>query len=96
MHVLGMQVQLHLREVHSLKEKRSIVRAVIDGVRVRWGVSVGEVADNDVHQSAVLGIALVGSRIGVLDDVADQIERFMWSRHDVEVGAISRRWLDMD
>lgn len=59
-------------------------------------VSVAEVDHQDLHQQCGIGVSLVGPHVGVLEGVADQIERFVWSRPDVEVASVERRWMEMD
>lgn len=58
--VIGSLV-LHLRlpEVHSLKEKRSIVKSIVARLRNEFNVSAAEVAEQDRWQLAVIGVACV-------------------------------------
>ncbi|MGM0578438.1 MAG: DUF503 domain-containing protein [Myxococcota bacterium] len=71
------EVEFALYEVGSLKVKRKIVRKLVDRVRARFKVSIGEVADQDVHGRARIGFALVGSDGRVLESTLDKILRFM-------------------
>ncbi len=66
-----------LHEVHSLKEKRKIVKSLIEKSRNRFNVSIAEVADQDVHQKASIGIAAVGNDGRVLNSLLDRIIDFM-------------------
>ena len=45
----------------SLKEKRHAIRSLKDQLQSRFRVSVAEVDDQDLHQSAVLGVSFVAS-----------------------------------
>ena len=54
-------IRLVIREAHSLKQKRSVLKRVKDRLRNRFNISVSEVAAQDVWQSATLGVAMVGS-----------------------------------
>ena len=45
----------------SLKEKRHAIRSLTDQLQSRFKVSVAEVDDQDLHQSAVLGVSFVAS-----------------------------------
>ena len=45
----------------SLKEKRHAIRSLKDQLQSRFKVSVAEVDDQDLHQSAVLGVSFVAS-----------------------------------
>jgi hypothetical protein len=58
--VVGLlQMQLAIREAHSLKDKRRVLRSLKDRIRNTFNVSVAEVDDQDRRQQAVLGVALV-------------------------------------
>ncbi len=70
-------VIFRLHEVHSLKEKRKIVKSLIEKSRNRFNVSVAEVADQDTHQKAAIGIAVIGNDGRVLNSLLDRIIDFM-------------------
>lgn len=54
-------VSLYVQDAQSLKDKRRVVKSLIDRVRHRFNASVAEVDDQDLWQSARLAIAVVGS-----------------------------------
>jgi hypothetical protein len=70
-------VSFRLHEIHSLKEKRRIVKGLVEKSRSRFNVSVAEVADLDVYQRASIGIAVVGNDGRVLNSLLDRIIDFM-------------------
>lgn len=55
------KIYLYANWVHSLKEKRMIVRSIIDKVKNKFNVSIAEVENLDMHQSIVIGIACVSN-----------------------------------
>jgi uncharacterized protein YlxP (DUF503 family) len=57
-------------------------------------VAAAEVAHQDLWQRAGLGLAAVAGSVSHVDDVLDQVERFIWANPDVEVLGAERRWLD--
>lgn len=69
------RVVLALGQAHSLKEKRAVVRKVVDRVRARFPVAIGETEDHDVWQRATLGISAVGSDFGHVRSVLDAVLR---------------------
>jgi len=73
------RVTFRLHGNQSLKEKRKVVKSLVDKSRHRFNVSVAEVADQDRHQKAVLGVAVIGSDARVLNAVLDHILAFMES-----------------
>ena len=68
---------------HSLKEKRMVLRRVKDLVRQRFNVSIAEVAENDVWQRAVLGMACVGNDRKFVEAALDEVIGFVRAKADV-------------
>lgn len=79
MHVGSLQVRLRVRESRSLKDKRQVVKSIIDRLRNGFNVSVAEVDARDQHQLVVLGVAAVGEDAAgvktVLDRIADALRK---------------------
>ncbi|HEX2850777.1 MAG TPA: DUF503 domain-containing protein [Acidimicrobiales bacterium] len=94
MHVAAIRFDLHLPDVHSLKDKRAVIRPILDGARNRFRVASAEVDANDVWQRAVLGMAAVGASASFVEEVLDAVERFVWSFPEVEVVRVERSWME--
>ena len=94
MFVCALTIELHLPATHSLKEKRAVVRPVIDGLHNRFRVSVAEVDHHDLWQRCTIGVAVVGATAGHVEDVIDSCERFVWSFAELEVIGSERSWLE--
>jgi uncharacterized protein YlxP (DUF503 family) len=93
-HVLVFAVDLHLPACRSLKEKRAVLRPIVDGVRNRFGVSVAETNHQDQWQRAEVGVAVVSGSAKVATELVDDVERFVWSFPEVEVLATRRFWAE--
>jgi uncharacterized protein len=87
-------MNLRLRDVHSLKEKRSVIRPILDGAHRRFGVAVSEVAHQDSLREATLGMAAVSGSAGQAVRVLDAVERFVWSFPEIEVVRSERNWME--
>lgn len=96
MHVAALEVEIHIGVSASLKEKRAVVRHIVEAARRRFGVSASEVAHHDRWQRAGIGFAFVAPTAGRVDEVLDQVERFVWSHPEVSVLSVSRRWLEAE
>jgi len=70
-------LDLYIPEAQSLKDKRSVVRRVVDRVRSRFSVSVAEVDHQDNHQRATLGLAVVSNDSRVADSVLNKVVDFI-------------------
>jgi hypothetical protein len=54
-------VEIHIHGSRSLKQKRGVVRSIVQRVRNRFNCSVAEVGGQDTWQRALLGLSVVGS-----------------------------------
>lgn len=94
MHVLALAIDLHLPDCRSLKAKRSVLRPILEGARARFPVAAAETDWQDTWQRAQLGFAAVSSSARVVQEIVDDVERFVWSAPDVEVTDVRRHWLE--
>lgn len=94
MHVVGFEVDVRIPHSHSLKDRRQVVKSLLDGARQRFQVSAAEVGGQDTWQRATLGFAVVASEARLAEGVVDEIDRFLWSRPDIEILDAATRWLD--
>jgi uncharacterized protein YlxP (DUF503 family) len=93
-HVLALAIELHLPQTHSLKEKRSALRPLLDGLRNRHPVAAAETAHQDKWQLAEVGIVAVSGSATVVEQIVDDAERFVWSFAEFEVIDSRRSWLE--
>ena len=70
-----LRLTLHIEGAASLKDKRQVVRKVVDRLRSRFNVSVAEVGDNDIWQRARIGISAVANDHSFVNEVLDKIVR---------------------
>jgi uncharacterized protein YlxP (DUF503 family) len=96
LHVLALSVDLRIPEAGSLKDKRSVVRTIIDGARRRFGVSAAETGRTEQHQRAELGFAVVSGSPTICAEAIDAVERFVWSFPEIEVVDSDRHWTEVD
>ena len=61
MYVGALELDVLLGDVHSLKEKRSLVRPVVAELRRRFEVAVAEAGHLDLHRRALIGVSCVGA-----------------------------------
>ena len=71
------RITIHLPGAHSLKEKRRVVRSLTARVRSRFNVSIAEVDDLDLWQSAGIAFVCVSNSTGHVDDTMQTVVRFI-------------------
>jgi uncharacterized protein YlxP (DUF503 family) len=80
-----------LGDVHSLKEKRGVVRPIVAELRRRFEVAAAEAGDLDLHRRALIGVAVVAPDPAHCTEVLDSCERLVAARPEIELLAARRR-----
>ena len=83
--IAAMTFRLHAPWVHSLKEKRMIVKSLVAQLQNRFHVSAAEIDEQDVHQIIVIGAAAVVPHGALADSLMDEISRFVETATDAEI-----------
>ena len=83
------RIKLHLFNVHSLKEKRSVLKSAIEKTRHKFKLSIAEVGEQDVWQSSALGIALVGNDKGLLEREMEKVLHFLENNAELEIVSVN-------
>lgn len=79
-------VTLRLPASRSLKEKRQVIRSLVERLRRQFNVAIAEVEEQDAWQTAVLGLAVVSNDAGHAERQLDRIlEAIEATRFDAEV-----------
>lgn len=80
-----LEFDILLGDVHSLKQKRSVVRPIIAELRRRFAVSAAETGSLDLHRRAGIGLAVVAADRAHVVDVLDGCERMVAARPEIEL-----------
>lgn len=83
-----------LGDVHSLKEKRAIIRPIINDLRRTFSVTVAETDHLDLYRRTGISIAVIAADSGHVIDVLDSTESFMAHRLEIELLSSRRRVLN--
>ena len=73
MTVASLRVRLLLRESRSLKDKRQVVRSIMDRLRSGFNVAVAEVDERDHRQLVVLGVATVAEEASAAQATLERV-----------------------
>jgi len=81
-----------LGDVHSLKQKRSVVRPLVAELRRRFpGAAVAETGHLDLHRRAEIGVAVVSATAGNATEVLGECERLVAARPEIELLSARQR-----
>lgn len=85
MKILVMKVDLRAVYVHSLKEKRMIVKSIIGKLQNKLNVSIREVENQDLHQRISIGIVKLELNSKDSDQSKDKILNFIEENCEAEI-----------
>ncbi|MEM8932477.1 MAG: DUF503 domain-containing protein [Acidobacteriota bacterium] len=87
--VIGLSTfELHLPHAHSLKDKRKVVKGLVDRVHHRFKVSIIESGHHDLRQRAEVTLVLVALTDTEAEQIFDAIRRLI----DEIFDAVLVRW----
>ena len=71
--------------VNSLKEKRHIVKSLVDRIRGKFNVSIAEVDRNDFHKEIVLGFVCLSNDTRHVNSMLNTVVNYIESNTDAEL-----------
>ena len=83
--VVVMRFRLRASWVHSLKEKRMIVKSLIARLQNRFHVSAAEVDEQDTHQIIDIGVAAIVPHNALVDSLMEEISHFVEENCEAEI-----------
>ena len=83
--IAAMTFRLHAPWVHSLKEKRMVVKRLITQLQNKFHVSAAEVDEQDIHQIIVIGVAAVVPHHALADSLMEEISQFVETATDAQI-----------
>lgn len=85
--------EIFIYDTNSLKEKRRIVKSIIEKSKNRFNISISEVGYNDKWQKALIGFATVSNDKIIVEQTIESVIRFMSSYSEIEIIDIDREIL---
>ncbi len=85
MKIAAITFRLHAPWVHSLKEKRMIVKSLIARLQNRYHVSAAEIDEQDTHRTIVIGVAAIVPHNALADSLMDNISLFVEGATEAEI-----------
>lgn len=70
-----LKIRLNVRESHSLKDKRQVLRSIKDKLTNAFNISIAEVDEVENRQTIVLGMSVVGNEHAHVRDVLEKVSQ---------------------
>jgi uncharacterized protein YlxP (DUF503 family) len=84
------KITLYASWVHSLKEKRMIVKSLCAKIRNQFNVSVVEIEEQDIHQTIVIAVACVTGVASLADSVIENVIEFVEDNTEAQITNIEK------
>ena len=78
-------VTLRISWASSLKEKRMVIKSLMDRMKNKFNISVAEVDEQDNHKIAVIGFACVTNEVKHADSMLNNILNFIEDNTEAEI-----------
>lgn len=78
-------LKLMIYESNSLKDKRHVLRSIIDRLKSRFNISIAEIDLNNNWQTSIIGFACVSNNTNYLNKIISKIIEFIDNDSRVEI-----------
>ncbi len=85
-----LQIKCYAPYVHSLKEKRMIVKSITGKLKNKFNISVAEVGQQDTQQTIIIGVATIADSTSQCDSILDHIIDFVEDNCEAEMTEVIR------
>lgn len=91
MHVVILTIEFRIPAAQSLKAKRAVLQSIVRTLDGWKAVGAAEVGYQDKWQRAQVGAVATAGSVGQVEELRASIERYVWSRPEIEVISIDVR-----
>lgn len=78
-------LEIFIYDVNSLKEKRSVIKSLINKSKNKFNISIAEVGDNDKWNRSIIGFSCVSNDRILIDKVIESEIKFILGNFPVEI-----------
>lgn len=85
MYIGALRLELYMPQCGNLKEKRQVIKSIIDRTRGRFNVAISEVDKQDLWQLSSLGIVCVSNSEYYAREILNRVDRAVRGQGKAEV-----------
>ena len=84
--ILGVcTIELYIPGANSLKDKRKVIKSIIQRIRNKYKVSICELYEQDIWRRAVLGISCISNDKNIIFKTFSGIEKFIEEGGELQI-----------
>lgn len=74
--------------VYSLKDKRTVVKSIVERTKHKFNISIAEVENQDIHKSIAIGFACVTNSAALADSIIQNVLKYIEGNTDAVIDDI--------
>ncbi|MCD5406807.1 MAG: DUF503 domain-containing protein [Desulfotomaculum sp.] len=78
-------IEILIYQSQTLKDKRRVLKSILDRIRSKFNVSIAEVDQQDIWQRSVLGIACVSNQTVHVHSILNNVIKFIDTQESTEI-----------
>ncbi len=86
--LIGLKVTFVILDSYSLKDKRSVVKSMINRMRGKYNISIAEIEDNDLLNKGVVGLGVVGNNRSLCRQVLERVMTDIEEQYEIEIQSV--------
>jgi uncharacterized protein len=79
------RIEIFFPEAHSLKDKRQMMKKIVDKTRAKFNVSMVEIVDNNLWQKGHVGFAVMGINRDHVQVAIENVQKYIESLYAGEI-----------
>ncbi len=79
------RIEIFFPEAHSLKDKRQMLKKIVDKTRAKFNVSMIEITDSNLWQKGHIGFSIIGINKDHVHAAIDSVQEYVESLYAGEV-----------
>lgn len=79
------EIELYIYESYSLKDKRMVIKSIIERMKHRYNISISEVGDNDIWNKSYLAFCTVSNNLVHVDKIIQECLDFLQLDDRIEI-----------
>ncbi len=84
------EIEILIYESNSLKEKRHVIKSIIERIKSKFNASVAEVGYNELWNRSLIGIAVVSNNKNLCDESISKVINFIDNDERVEILSVNK------
>jgi hypothetical protein len=79
------RIEIFFPEAHSLKDKRQMIKKIVEKTRAKFNVSMVEIADSNLWQKGHVGFAVMGINKDHVQVAIENVQKYIESLYAGEI-----------